>query len=112
MYGLHCRSLLTCSSSLEGSLRRDSPAELLTHPERRFLGRNRAAVWDARADAGGVYPDLAVIVQLYSGAQPLSLPNRTSYHAFRHSFQWLEWMQLPFRISDLPLNARLAFTVV
>ncbi|EPQ26286.1 uncharacterized protein PFL1_06221 [Pseudozyma flocculosa PF-1] len=87
-------------SSLQGSLPRLSRLEQLHRPHARNWGVHRAD-----------YPDLYVECRLYSDNKPLSLPVKTAYRHFRNNHVWSEWITLPYKLSDLPLNAQLAFTV-
>ena len=50
-------------------------------------------------------------MQLWADSKPLTVPVQTSYRAFKKSRKWDEWLELPFSISTLPLNAQLAITI-
>ena len=50
-------------------------------------------------------------VQPWADSKPLTVPAQTSYRAFKNARKWDEWLELPFSISMLPLNAQLAITV-
>ncbi|KAG0258697.1 Phosphatidylinositol (PI) 3-kinase [Actinomortierella ambigua] len=63
------------------------------------------------AEKSSPYPDLFVTVQVYAGNQPLTVPLQTSYKSMTTRFVWNEWIELPIKYRDLPLNAQLAFTV-
>ena len=57
------------------------------------------------------YSDLYVTVQLWADSKPLTVPVQTAYRAFKNARRWDEWLELPFSISTLPLNAQLAITI-
>ncbi|KAG0299039.1 Phosphatidylinositol (PI) 3-kinase [Linnemannia gamsii] len=57
------------------------------------------------------YPDLYVTCQVFAGDQPLTVVLKTSYRPMSSKFAWNEWITLPIKYRDLPLNAQLAFTV-
>ncbi|PWN50000.1 phosphatidylinositol 3-kinase [Violaceomyces palustris] len=87
-------------SSLQGRLERKTRSQLLEQPQARHWGVHQSN-----------YPDLYVSCRLYSDNKPLTVPYRTAYKAFKHNHQWSEWITLPYKLCDLPLNAQLAFTV-
>ncbi|KAN0063522.1 Phosphatidylinositol (PI) 3-kinase [Thecaphora frezii] len=87
-------------SSLQGKLDRISRTQLLQQPEARHWGAQKAR-----------YPDLYVECRLYSDNKPLTVPVKTAYKPFRNHHSWSEWITLPYKLCDLPLNAQLAFTV-
>lgn len=41
----------------------------------------------------------------------MTIPFRTSFKAFKNSYTWNEWITLPIRYCDLPLNSQITFTV-
>jgi phosphatidylinositol 3-kinase len=78
--------------------------------------------------------DLYVTCQLVADNKPLTIPFRTSFKAFTKDytyasllsyikrnnhillcavcgFRWNEWITLPIRYCDLPLNSQITFTV-
>ncbi|CAL8086645.1 unnamed protein product [Orchesella dallaii] len=55
--------------------------------------------------------ELRVELQVFSGNQPICLPVSTSYKSFTTRWNWNEWVTLPLRFSDLPLNSNLCLTV-
>ena len=57
------------------------------------------------------YSDLYVTVQLWADSKPLTVSQQTAYRSFKTGRIWNEWLELPFNISTLPLNAQLALTV-
>ena len=57
------------------------------------------------------YSDLYVTVQLWADSKPLTLPAQTAYKSFKNARIWNEWLELPYTISDLPLNSQLAITL-
>ncbi|KAG0094700.1 Phosphatidylinositol (PI) 3-kinase [Podila epicladia] len=57
------------------------------------------------------FPDLYVTCQLFSGSQPLTVLLKTSYKPMSSKFAWNEWITLPIKYRDLPLNAQLCFTI-
>ena len=57
------------------------------------------------------YSDLYVTVQLWADSKPLTVQVQTAYRSFKTGRVWNEWLELPFNISTLPLNAQLAITV-
>ncbi|KAF9357926.1 Phosphatidylinositol (PI) 3-kinase [Mortierella sp. NVP85] len=58
-----------------------------------------------------LYPDLYVTCQVFAGGQPLTVDLKTSYKPMKNKFAWNEWIVLPIKYKDLPLNAQLTFTV-
>ncbi|KAK3838131.1 MAG: atypical/PIKK/PI3K protein kinase [Linnemannia gamsii] len=63
------------------------------------------------AERRSTYPDLYVTCQVFAGDQPLTVVLKTSYKPMATKFAWNEWITLPIKYRDLPLNAQLAFTV-
>ncbi|KAF9917734.1 Phosphatidylinositol (PI) 3-kinase [Lobosporangium transversale] len=63
------------------------------------------------AEKRSPYPDLYVTCQVFAGDQPLTIVLKTSYKPMSSKFTWNEWIVLPIKYKDLPLNAQLAFTV-
>ncbi|KAL1744714.1 kinase-like domain-containing protein [Schizophyllum fasciatum] len=87
-------------SNLEGIRKPHSLTEILENPELRFHGVQSQAL-----------SDLYVTCQLVANNKPLTIPFRTSFKAFKNSYTWNEWITLPIRYCDLPLNAQITFTV-
>lgn len=50
-------------------------------------------------------------VRPWADSKPLTVPVQTAYKVFRNARTWNEWLQLPIRYSDVPLNTQLAITV-
>ncbi|KFH73635.1 hypothetical protein MVEG_00850 [Podila verticillata NRRL 6337] len=63
------------------------------------------------AERRSQFPDLYVTCQLFSGNQPLTVLLKTSYKPMSSKFAWNEWITLPIKYRDLPLNAQLCFTI-
>eukprot|EP00698_Gefionella_okellyi_P007774 TRINITY_DN1900_c0_g2_i3.p1 TRINITY_DN1900_c0_g2~~TRINITY_DN1900_c0_g2_i3.p1 ORF type:complete len:808 (-),score=125.23 TRINITY_DN1900_c0_g2_i3:70-2493(-) len=87
--------------TLDGALLQRSAAQLLEEP-------------DITAQSLLTRPsnEMFVSAQLYGNGGPIGLPVRTPYHSTpAGSCQWNEWLTLPARYSDLPLDSCLAFTV-
>ncbi|KAI1318132.1 Phosphatidylinositol (PI) 3-kinase [Mortierella claussenii] len=63
------------------------------------------------AEKRSPYPDLYVTCQVFAGDQPLTVILKTSYKPMSTKFNWNEWIVLPIKYRDLPLNAQLLFTV-
>lgn len=75
------------------------------------------------------FSDIYVTCQLVADNKPLTITTRTSFKAFKkdytcvlncgirlvHSYwmynRWNEWITLPIRYCDLPLNSQITFTV-
>jgi phosphatidylinositol 3-kinase len=57
------------------------------------------------------FPDLYVQCRLYSDNKPLSPVYRTAYKHFHKDWTWNEWITFPWKLSELPLNAQIAFTI-
>ncbi|RKO89018.1 phosphoinositide 3-kinase family, accessory domain-containing protein, partial [Blyttiomyces helicus] len=55
--------------------------------------------------------DLYITCQLFADNKALTLPIRTSYHAFQTHWTWNEWIAIPVKYRDLPVNAQLAFSI-
>ncbi|EJD49671.1 phosphatidylinositol 3-kinase [Auricularia subglabra TFB-10046 SS5] len=87
-------------SQLEGTRKPRSYTELLEHPELKFAGVQLPTL-----------SDLYVTVQLVADNKPLTIPYRTAFKAFKNSYTWNEWITLPIKYCDLPLNSQLAITV-
>ncbi|KAL1751342.1 kinase-like domain-containing protein [Schizophyllum commune] len=87
-------------SNLEGIRKPHSLTEILENPDLRFQGVQSQTL-----------SDLYVTCQLVANNKPLSIPFRTSFKAFKNSYTWNEWITLPIRYCDLPLNAQITFTV-
>ncbi|CAK5265470.1 unnamed protein product [Mycena citricolor] len=92
--------LSVLSSQLEGVRQPRTFTELLDNPELRFHGVQSPTL-----------SDLYVTCQLTADNKPLTIPFRTSFKAFKHSYTWNEWITLPVRYCDLPLGAQIVFTV-
>ncbi|KAF9429015.1 Phosphatidylinositol (PI) 3-kinase [Entomortierella beljakovae] len=63
------------------------------------------------AEKRSPFPDLYVTCQVFAGGEPLTVVLGTSYKHMAYRFFWNEWIVLPIKYKDLPLNAQLAFTV-
>ncbi|KAF9359906.1 Phosphatidylinositol (PI) 3-kinase [Mortierella sp. AD094] len=63
------------------------------------------------AEKRSPFPDLYVTCQVFAGGQPLTVILETSYKPMINKFAWNEWIVLPIKYRDLPLNAQLAFTI-
>ncbi|KAG0371238.1 Phosphatidylinositol (PI) 3-kinase [Gamsiella multidivaricata] len=63
------------------------------------------------AEKRSPYPDLYLTCQVFAGDQALTVVLKTSYKPMTTKFTWNEWIALPIKYRDLPLNAQLAFTV-
>lgn len=50
-------------------------------------------------------------VRPWADSKPLTVPVQTAYKHFKTSRTWNEWLQLPIRYSDVPLNTQLAITI-
>ncbi|KAK0193584.1 atypical/PIKK/PI3K protein kinase [Armillaria mellea] len=87
-------------NQLEGTRHPRSFTELLNKPELRFHGVQSATL-----------SDLYVTCQLVADNKPLTIPFRTAFKAFKNSYTWNEWITLPIRYCDLPLNSQITFTV-
>ncbi|EJU04865.1 atypical/PIKK/PI3K protein kinase [Dacryopinax primogenitus] len=87
-------------SQLEGTRKPRPFSELLEHPEYRFSGVQSSEL-----------SDLYVTCQLFADNKPLTIPYRTSYKSFKKDYIWNEWITLPYRYCDLPLNSQLSVTV-
>ncbi|KAK0480262.1 atypical/PIKK/PI3K protein kinase [Armillaria novae-zelandiae] len=87
-------------NQLEGIRHPRSFTELLNKPELRFHGVQSATL-----------SDLYVTCQLVADNKPLTIPFRTAFKAFKNSYTWNEWITLPIRYCDLPLNSQITFTV-
>ncbi|SJK99956.1 related to phosphatidylinositol 3-kinase [Armillaria ostoyae] len=87
-------------NQLEGIRHPRSFSELLNKPELRFHGVQSATL-----------SDLYVTCQLVADNKPLTIPFRTAFKAFKNSYTWNEWITLPIRYCDLPLNSQITFTV-
>lgn len=88
-------------SQLEGTRKAHTYTELLEKPELRFHGVQQSPELS----------DLYVTCQLVADNKPLTIPFRTSHKAFKKDYTWNEWITLPIRYCDLPLNAQVTFTV-
>lgn len=55
--------------------------------------------------------DLYVTAQLWADSKPLTVPVQTAYRSFKTARTWNEWLELPIKISTLPLSSQLAITV-
>ncbi|TLD22288.1 hypothetical protein PspLS_08211 [Pyricularia sp. CBS 133598] len=73
---------------------------LLQRPELRHVGSNT-----------GPNSDLYVTVQVWAGSKPLTVPVQTAYKAFKTERRWNEWLTLPIKYCNVPLNAHLAITI-
>ncbi|KAF9209146.1 Phosphatidylinositol (PI) 3-kinase [Haplosporangium sp. Z 27] len=63
------------------------------------------------AEKKSPFPDLYVTCQVFAGGQPLTVVLETSYKHMTNKFVWNEWIVLPIKYKDLPLDAQLAFTI-
>ncbi|KAG6837574.1 hypothetical protein H0H93_006988 [Arthromyces matolae] len=106
-------------SSLEGKRSTRTLTEVLEQPELRFHG--------AQSESSTL-SDLYVTCQLIADNKPLTIPFRTAFKAFNNNYtyvvrvsydffangdltSWNEWITLPIRYCDLPLNSHVTFTV-
>ncbi|KAF9463883.1 atypical/PIKK/PI3K protein kinase [Collybia nuda] len=87
-------------SQLEGIRRPNSFTEVLENPDLRFHGVQSL-----------IPSDLYVTCQLIADNKPLTIPFRTSHKAFKNTYIWNEWITLPIRYCDLPLNSHITYTV-
>ncbi|OSC99931.1 atypical/PIKK/PI3K protein kinase [Trametes coccinea BRFM310] len=88
-------------SQLEGTRRPHPFTEVLEKPELRFHGVQQSPN----------FSDLYVTCQLVADNKPLTIPFRTAFKAFKKDYTWNEWITLPIRYCDLPLNSQITFTV-
>ncbi|CAF9943264.1 MAG: Phosphatidylinositol (PI) 3-kinase [Alectoria fallacina] len=86
--------------SLEGQYEPPSFSTLLRRPDLRHVGSNTSP-----------NSDLYVTAQLWAGSKPLTVPVQTAYRSFKIGRTWNEWLELPIKISTLPLSSQLAITV-
>ncbi|KAI9001550.1 atypical/PIKK/PI3K protein kinase [Trametes punicea] len=89
------------SSQLEGTRKPHPFTEVLEKPELRFHGVQQSPNLS----------DLYVTCQLVADNKPLTIPFRTAFKAFKKDYTWNEWITLPIRYCDLPLNSQITFTV-
>ncbi|KAI9066092.1 atypical/PIKK/PI3K protein kinase [Trametes sanguinea] len=88
-------------SQLEGTRKPHPFTEVLEKPELRFHGVQQSPG----------FSDLYVTCQLIADNKPLTIPFRTAFKAFKKDYTWNEWITLPIRYCDLPLNSQITFTV-
>ncbi|OCH90330.1 atypical/PIKK/PI3K protein kinase [Obba rivulosa] len=88
-------------SQLEGTRKPHSFTEVLEKPDLRFHGVQQSPE----------FSDLYVTCQLVADNKPLTIPFRTSFKSFKKDYTWNEWITLPIRYCDLPLNSQITFTV-
>ncbi|KAI0774997.1 atypical/PIKK/PI3K protein kinase [Trametes elegans] len=88
-------------SQLEGTRKPHPFTEVLEKPELRFHGVQQSPD----------FSDLYVTCQLVADNKPLTIPFRTAFKAFKKEYAWNEWVTLPIRYCDLPLNSQITFTV-
>ncbi|KAL7279363.1 hypothetical protein ACG7TL_007204 [Trametes sanguinea] len=88
-------------SQLEGTRKPHPFTEVLEKPELRFHGVQQSPE----------FSDLYVTCQLVADNKPLTIPFRTAFKAFKKDYTWNEWITLPIRYCDLPLNSQITFTV-
>ncbi|KAI0671945.1 atypical/PIKK/PI3K protein kinase [Trametes maxima] len=88
-------------SQLEGTRKPHPFTEVLEKPELRFYGVQQSPA----------FSDLYVTCQLVADNKPLTIPFRTAFKAFKKDYTWNEWITLPIRYCDLPLNSQITFTV-
>ncbi|KAH9846234.1 atypical/PIKK/PI3K protein kinase [Lenzites betulinus] len=88
-------------SQLEGTRKAHPFTEVLEKPELRSHGVQQSPG----------FSDIFVTCQLVADNKPLTIPFRTSFKAFKKDYTWNEWVTLPIRYCDLPLNAQVTFTV-
>lgn len=86
--------------NLEGDEVPYRASTLLQRPELRHVGSNT-----------NPNSDLYATVQVWAGSKPLTVPVQTAYRAFKAERRWNEWLTLPIKYCDVPLNARLAITL-
>ena len=55
--------------------------------------------------------DLYITVQVFASSKPLTVPVQTAYKNFKSERRWNEWLTLPVKYSQLPLDACLAITL-
>ncbi|KAI0648895.1 atypical/PIKK/PI3K protein kinase [Trametes meyenii] len=88
-------------SQLEGTRKPHPFTEVLEKPELRFHGVQQSPA----------FSDIYVTCQLVADNKPLTIPFRTAFKAFKKDYTWNEWITLPIRYCDLPLNSQVTFTV-
>jgi len=86
--------------TLEGKLPRPDYEQVIANPILRFAGRNQSHC-----------PDLVVTVVVTHTGCPLHLPVTTAYKNFTQRWAWNQWLTLPIKFSDLPMDSILCFTV-
>ena len=86
--------------TLEGKLPRIDNEQVIDKPILRFAGRNLSKV-----------PDLIVSVVIQCGDVPLHLPVNTSYKNFTKRWEWNQWLVLPIKFCDLPVDSLLCITI-
>ncbi|KZS92387.1 putative atypical/PIKK/PI3K protein kinase [Sistotremastrum niveocremeum HHB9708] len=87
-------------SQLQGKREPRRYTELLEKPELRFSGLQSPTP-----------SDLYVTCQLIADNKPLTIPFRTAHKSFKADYTWNEWITLPIKYCDLPLNSQITFTV-
>ncbi len=95
-----CPGLLVSSGTLEGLRERKSVQALLEDPQLQFSGLYQSDL-----------SDLYVVVQIFAGGKPITLPSRTSYKAFSSRWNWNEWVMLSTHYKDIPRSAILVLTI-
>lgn len=86
--------------TLEGELPRRCHEQVLRDPMLQF-----SAVWQQH------FAEMCVEARVFSGEEQMALPVNTSHKAFINRWNWNEWLTLPVRYSDLPIDAQLRFDV-
>jgi len=86
--------------TLEGKLPRPDYEQVIANPILRFAGRNQSHC-----------PDLVVTVVVMHAGCPLHLPVTTAYKNFSQRWAWNQWLTLPIKFSDLPVDSILCCTV-
>jgi len=86
--------------SLEGKLPRPDYEQIIQDPILRFAGRSQSHC-----------PDLMVTVVVIHEGISLHLPVSTAYKNFSQRWAWNQWLVLPIKFSDLPVDCTLCITI-
>ncbi|ORY40889.1 phosphatidylinositol 3-kinase [Neocallimastix californiae] len=87
--------------TLTGNLKEKSIVDILNDPYSKYSFLNKTTE----------IPELYITCQLYSDNKPILLPIQTAYTSFNSHWIWNQWLEIPIKYKNLPLNSQIKFTI-
>lgn len=86
--------------TLDGQVDQANYRKLLEDPQLKYSGLYQSTT-----------PELYATVTIHDDGRAMFMPVRTSHKPFTTRWNWNEWIQLPVKYQDLPLNAQITITI-